>query len=376
MHELWAEDRSRGWRPFHIVNMALNIVSTNNLAWQERKAESFTVSPLHSGTACKRDEANQTDGAFRPSRKYGDKDHGISVGTAVAISGAAASPNMGYHSSPVVTFLMALFNVRLGWWLGNPGKEGEKTYWRQGLKIYRSEGPPIAIQPLLAELFGLTTDDKPYIYLSDGGHFENLGLYEMVRRRCRLIVVSDAGCDPDFKFEDLGNAVRKIKLDLGVTIRFHGIEKLKTRSKDGVDVDPKTPYHAVGEIDYPAADRVSGEQTVEKGLILYIKPACHGTEEADIRSYATEHPDFPHQSTAEQWFSESQFESYRALGFEIVDGLLSGALAALQPPVTLDKIVRAISEPTVEGAPKAKWTPGEVAASQAAATERIARAGA
>jgi hypothetical protein len=361
MHKLWSADRSGGWRPFHVVNMALNIVSTKNLAWQERKAESFTVSPLHSGTAC-------NDPSYRLSSEYGHKDRGISLGTAVAISGAAASPNMGYHSSPAVTLLMALFNVRLGWWLGNPGREGEKTY--------REEGPNFAIQPLLAETFGLTTDDKPYIYLSDGGHFENLGLYEMVRRRCRLIVVSDAGCDPDFKFEDLGNAVRKIKLDLGVTIRFHGIEKLKTRSKDGVDVDPRTPYHAVGEIDYPAADRESGEQTVEKGLILYIKPACHGTEETDIRSYATEHPDFPHQSTAEQWFSESQFESYRALGFEIVDGLLSGALAALQPPVTLDKIVRAIAEPTVEGAPKARWTPGEVAASQAAAAERIARAGA
>ena len=65
-------------------------------------------------------------------------------------------------------------------------------------------------------MFGLTTDDRPYVYLSDGGHFENLGLYEMVRRRCRFIVVSDAGCDPDFVFEDLGNAVRKIAIDLGI----------------------------------------------------------------------------------------------------------------------------------------------------------------
>jgi hypothetical protein len=360
MHELWSADRSRGWQPFHVVNMALNIVSTNNLAWQERKAESFTVSPLHSGTACK-------EPGYRLSREYGDRQHGISVGTAVAISGAAASPNMGYHSSPAVTLLMALFNVRLGWWLGNPGAEGKKTY--------RKEGPGFAIRPLLAETFGLTTDDKPYVYLSDGGHFENLGLYEIVRRRCRLIVVSDAGCDSDFKFEDLGNAVRKIKLDLGVTIRFHGIDKLKTRPKDGGDVDLRTPYHAVGEIDYPAADRESGEQTVEKGFILYIKPACHGTEEADIRSYAAEHPDFPHQSTAEQWFSESQFESYRALGFEIVDGLLSDALVGLQPPLTLDRILQVILDPTVKGAPKIRWALRQAAA-EAAAAETIARAGA
>ena len=100
---------------------------------------------------------------------------------------------MGYHSAPSITFLMALLNVRLGWWLGNPGEEGEKTY--------RYDGPRLAIRPLLAEMFGLTTDTNRYIYLSDGGHFENLGLYEMVRRRCRLIVVSDAGCDPKFQFE-------------------------------------------------------------------------------------------------------------------------------------------------------------------------------
>jgi hypothetical protein len=333
MHELWHQGRPASWQPFHVVNMALNIVSTKNLAWQERKAESFTVSPLHAGTACK---------AYRSSREYGHRNRGISLGTAVAISGAAASPNMGYHSSPAVTFLMALFNVRLGWWLGNPGKEGNKTY--------RGEGPNFAIRLLLAEAFGLTTDDNPYIYLSDGGHFENLGLYEMVRRRCRFIVLSDAGCDPDFAFEDLGNAVRKIKLDLGVTIRFDGLTELKTRSKDGGEVDPRTPYYAIGEIDYPAADRDSDRDKVENGVIMYLKPAYHGTEEVDIRSYATAHPDFPHQSTAEQWFSESQFESYRALGFQIMDEVLGEALARLGHPAapTMDHILQALVEIAAE----------------------------
>ena len=132
----------------------------------------------------------------------------------MAISGAAASPNMGYHSSPSITLLLALFNVRLGWWLGNPGKEGDKTYTQ--------EGPDRAIVPLVEETFGLTTDTRPWVYLSDGGHFENLGLYEMVRRRCRLILAIDAGCDPDFAFEDLGNAVRKIYIDLGIRIRLQG----------------------------------------------------------------------------------------------------------------------------------------------------------
>jgi len=326
VYQLWSP--GGGWQPFHLVNMTLNIVSTTNLAWQERKAESFTVSPLHAGSGCR---------AFRLSRDYGRRDRGISLGTALAISGAAVSPNMGYHSSPAVTLLLALLNVRLGWWLGNPGPEGEKTY--------RDQGPKTAVAPLLEEAFGLTTDKKPYVYLSDGGHFENLGLYEMVRRRCRFIVVSDAGCDPDFAFADLGNAVRKIKLDLGVAIRFRGLTALVKRQNGGAGA--RTPYHAIGEIDYPDAD---GTEGVRKGLILYIKPAYHGSENIDIRSYAAANPDFPHQSTTDQWFSESQFESYRALGFEITDKVLQTALARLQYPAmtTLDQIFGAIATATTE----------------------------
>ena len=311
MSSLWPRRRRdvhrdpKQWRPFHVINMALNVVSTHHLSWQERKAESFTVSPLHSGTACK---------AYRRSDEYAGKT-GISLGTAMAISGAAASPNMGYHSSPGITFLLALFNVRLGWWLGNPGPEGNATYNRPG--------PDFALAPLIEETFGLTTDERPYIYLSDGGHFENLGLYEMVRRRCRYMVVVDAGCDPTYTFEDLGNAVRKIAIDLGVKIRFHGLDKLKSRDPKDPILGAGIPYHAIGEVDYPAAD---GGNAEDFGIILYIKPGYHGVENADICAYAIANPTFPHQSTGDQFFSESQFESYRALGFEITDGIFNEVL--------------------------------------------------
>src|SRR5262249_14671547 len=158
----------------------LNIVSTKKLAWQERKAEAFIASPLYSGTACGRSPDSsgvlQYRGAFRRSDEYGDT-NGISLGTALAISGAAASPNMGYHSSTTLAFLLTLFNVRLGWWLGNPGHDDKN--------IHRGSGPRFAIAPLINEMTGNTTDLSKYVYLSDGGHFENLGLYEMVRRRCR-----------------------------------------------------------------------------------------------------------------------------------------------------------------------------------------------
>jgi hypothetical protein len=309
MHQLWALPEPGNWRPFHIINIALNVVSTRRLAWQERKAEPFTVTALHSGSSYL---------GYRPSSSYGGQD-GISLGTAMAISGAAASPNMGYYSSPSVTFLMSLFNVRLGWWLGNPGPYGQDTY--------RQDGPKSALLPLLMEALGLTTDNRKYVYLSDGGHFENLGLYEMIRRRCRFIVVSDAGCDPKCEFQDLGNAARKIALDLGVSIHFADLHRITNCSNGASESDCRS--WAIGEIDYQAAD---GDG--ENGLILYIKPVRCGISDTAVKAYAAANSDFPHQSTLNQWFTESQFESYRGLGFETVDRILDAALAAAGRPDT------------------------------------------
>jgi len=340
----WPDVSARNWRPFHVVNIALNIVSTKKLAWQERRAEPFTVTALHSGSGCV---------GYRYSTTYGDK-LGITLGTAVAVSGAAASPNMGYHSSPPLGFLMTLLNVRLGWWLGNPGPPGEDTY--------QVDGPRRAVVPLLYEMFGQTTEDWKYVYLSDGGHFENLGLYEMVRRRCRFIVVSDAACDPDYGLDDLGNAVRKISLDLGVVIRFHGLGDLKTRADDeakpcsaapaaGAAAASAVPFYAIGLIDYPAADGGG-----EEGVILYVKAAYHKDRifNAGVRNYAAANPAFPHESTADQFFGESQFESYRALGFEIMDDILTRGTALLADPAhpTIEGVLTALRNKTVnEGRP-------------------------
>src|SRR6185295_8570100 len=109
-------------------------------------------------------------------------------------SGAAASPNMGYNSSPLLTVVMTLFNARLGWWLGNPSSQGD---------AWKMSGPRFGIRSFFDEMLGLTDDRNTWIYLSDGGHFENLGLYELVLRRCAVIVVSDGGADAKFSYEDL-----------------------------------------------------------------------------------------------------------------------------------------------------------------------------
>jgi hypothetical protein len=275
-------------RMFHVVNMALNLVGGDNLAWQQRKAESFTLSPLHAGSRCL---------GYRSSGLYGG---GISLGTGVTISGAAASPNMGYHSSPIVTFMMALFNTRLGWWLGNPGSAGDQTY--------PLACPHLIALPLVAEAFGLTNDRSDYVYLSDGGHFENLGLYEMVLRRCHLIVVSDAGCDGKYSFEDLGGAIRKVRIDFGIPIEFEQAPILiGTKRKNG-------RHYGLARIGYSCVD---GKDT--DGVLIYIKPVICGDEPVDVDNYHKANPVFPHEPTSDQWFSESQFESYRALGSHTAD---------------------------------------------------------
>lgn len=344
---------------FHVVNITLNVVEATRLAWQQRKAESFTVSPLHSGTFYK---------GYRPSDEYGSPRGGISLGTAMAISGAAASPNMGYNSSTSITLLLALFNVRLGWWLGNPGVEGEETY--------KEEGPRTAITPLVEETFGLTTDTRPWVYLSDGGHFENLGIYEMVRRRNRFILVVDGGCDPDYKFEDLGNAIRKIYIDLGIRIYMNDLDKLRNRPpkeelaaaikaladankadaaanaggqtppQDPCEPQAPIPYIAVGSIDYTEADG----DGAEPGVLLYVKPAYHGVssvEDPGVRSYANDNKSFPHEPTGDQWFTESQFESYRSLAFDIARTFTKGQKVIQpdknRPAVSLGQILGSLT---------------------------------
>lgn len=309
LHELWhhgVAPTGANWKPLHVISAALNLVSSKNLAWQERMAAPFTFSPLHCGSG----SAVFSDGAYRTTyatteqpKPYGGM---LTLGTAMAISGAAVSPSMGYNSSPGVAFLMALFNVRLGWWLANP--RGDNPY-------YSKVKPTNALRPFFMEMFGLTSETERWVYLTDGGHFENLGLYEMVRRRCRVIVVSDAGCDPDYSFEDLGNALRKIWIDLGVGIDLHGLDRLKKRFKERPSPATEAPYWAIGDILYSEADGGKSQD----GLLLYLKSGLHGTEPMGVLSYAIAHATFPHETTLNQFFSESQFESYRMLGYEIAE---------------------------------------------------------
>jgi hypothetical protein len=289
-------------RPLPILNTSLNVVRGKELALQTRKARSFALTPIHGGFTrplrCRRD----WQAAYAPTEKLACKlpgfKAGVTMGTAVAISGAAASPNMGSYSDPGLGFLMTLFDVRLGWWIGNPLGKG----WENG-------SPRIGFACLLQELLGSTNDDSKYVYLSDGGHFENLALYELVRRRCKLIIASDASCDSEYGFGDLHNAVERCRTDFGVEIVLQALDEIKPEtSPDDPGTRRSEAHFAIGTIRY------NPDAPEEDGTIIYLKPALVESDPCDVLAYASKDKAFPHDTTANQWFDEDHFENYRKLG--------------------------------------------------------------
>jgi hypothetical protein len=301
--------------PYPIVNTAINLNSGSELATQERRAGSFFYTPLYCGftpEASKEDDLRVArrqlaKHAYRSTSEFGGKG-GPAIGSAMAISGAAANPNMGFHTSGPAAFLLTVFNVRLGWWVGNPRID----------KAAKRPGPMFALRYLLAELTAQSDGRSNYLNLSDGGHFDNLGLYELVRRRCRFIIIGDGEQDPSLNCGSLAAAIRKCQTDFGVTIDIdiRGIQETNRLSR---------AHCVVGTIEYPEQDATGATPWLEDrsgngravGLLLYLKASLTGDEPEDVREFRSRFADFPHQSTADQFFTESQFESYRNLGVHV-----------------------------------------------------------
>jgi Patatin-like phospholipase len=279
--------------PHLIMNTALNLVSGSELAWQDRKAESFILTPTHCGS--------KSTGYARTTKQTG---HELTLGRAMSISGAAVDSNIGLHQSSALIALMTAFNARLGWWIKNPNRPE-----------WDAESPSLAL-PLLLELFGKTDAKQKYVHLSDGGHFENLAVYELVRRRCRYIVCCDAGTDPQASDDNLANMIRLCRTDFGVRIDIDTTPLARQGS------EKLSRWHcAVGKIHYEDVD--GGELP---GVFIYLRTSLTGDEPSDVQEYAAKNPDFPWQSTLDQFFDEAQFESYRALGFHVVQTAFSDAL--------------------------------------------------
>jgi hypothetical protein len=234
----------------------------------------------------------------------------LSLGTAVAASGAAVSTNMGSKTmSSALSLLLALFNVRLGIWAPTPNKE----------RWYETQ-PRLWPFYLLREALSQTNDLGPYCYLTDGGHFDNTGLYALIERGCRYIMVVDDGADVGPCFGDMGNAIRRCRIDFGAEIAFGDAVERFLGAKDG---GLTTVHYARGTIRYAETHlRMLGwsdeEITDPTARIVWVKPTVTGRDTVDVRQYKLENDVFPQQTTSDQWYDESQFESYRALGYQSV----------------------------------------------------------
>lgn len=316
-HALRGDARPVPVRPVHLLNAALNLTQGDNLAWQERKAASFSMSPYycgytlgpstgdarHSRAIC--DDAPPGEG-YRPTSDWASRDGGnrrFSLGMAIATSGAALSSNRGRGTTAALAFLTTVFNMRLGRWSPNPRA-----------RRWLASGPRFAPVCLLLELFGYSNEARTYVHLSDGGHFDNTGVYELVRRRCRTIVLVDAAADPDRGLDDLGNLVRKCRIDFGADLRLP-LEGFQSGTQAGADCSG----FAFGEIDYHDGSAPA--------VLVVIKPTRLALKQlaVDVFSYGKRNASFPQQPTADQFFDESQFESYRALGEGIAEECLKNS---------------------------------------------------
>jgi hypothetical protein len=335
---------AKGFRgPYPLWGTCLNLTAGEELSWQQRKGASFIYAPLFCGwdyVDPRQNPAKQENPQYDAQPEalskfgyrstlrngddldasgyipgYGGNGGAPLIGTAMAASGAAVSPNWGYHSKPAIAALLAIFNLRLGWWAGNPRHP----------ETWKSYAP--SIWYLGAELTGQATDRGRYVYLSDGGHFENLGLYELVRRRVRFIICSDADADPEFSFGDLGNAIDRCRRDFGVEIKIGAQHSIAASKLEGF----RDAHYAIGEIFYPG-------EAVATGTLLYIKSSLTSDEPSDVLGMKAQDPNFPHDTTLNQFFSETLFESYRALGQHMMQFILEksevGKVKTVPPPAT------------------------------------------
>ncbi|MEQ1528253.1 MAG: patatin-like phospholipase family protein [Methylococcales bacterium] len=309
LHELVDNQKISG--PFHILNCALNLGGSSDLSLHTRHSAIFTLTPLHCGSSYKVKKQNGTiDGeiGYIETKYYGGTEQ-PTLGQAISVSGAAASPNMGYHTSTPVSFLMTLFNARLGWWFPNPYQS----------KCQQSS-PIFSLWYLLIELFGLANEKTDFLAISDGGHFENLAAYELIKRRCKVVIISDGECDPKLQFEGLATLIRMCEVDKLVKKIDIDVRAIHPETESGWSKS----RCAIGKIYYHDYD----PQKDPDGWLIYIKAAMNGHEETAVMQYKATHPDFPHESTGDQFYAEDQFESYRSLGKDIAEKLFGKIIKA------------------------------------------------
>ncbi|HMC44930.1 MAG TPA: hypothetical protein VKJ77_06370, partial [Caballeronia sp.] len=252
----------------------------------------------------------------------------LTLGDWIAISGAAVSTGLGQMTRPGYSLLLGIANIRLGYWWDTysaPFRHGTKSSPRTRVPLPDDKDPKrIFREKVFGTQFCLTSEllgqfDGPRgrrWYLTDGGHFENTGAYELLRRQLAFIVIFDNGCDPSYAFDDLANLMRRVRVDFGIEI-FES--SCKITSPDGLRLNPSLIAKSFDAFakgpDYLAIRLMVAFPDGRTGQILSIKPRLSAAAPHDVRQYKNTSPDFPHETTADQFFDDVQWESHRALGY-------------------------------------------------------------
>jgi hypothetical protein len=282
-----------GRGPYHLIVAAMNLAGSRELNRKSFLSEHFIFSREYIGSRVTGwvDTKAYRDGTTRLAR-------------AMAISAAAVGSAMGPNTFAAQAFVTTLLNARLGFWTENPwlyrkgkphGARNALTFWPKYLVI---------------EALGLSTARTKRVNVSDGGHTgDNLGLLPLLQRRCSTILVCDAEADGDFDFSSFNNAVRMALTEENIAIDID-LTPIADRKETAGGFKTSTTNVAVGEIRYPP--RLAG---AKPDRLVYVKASIpHANCPVHVANYAKGHQQFPHETTADQFFDDAQFEAYRALG--------------------------------------------------------------
>jgi hypothetical protein len=307
--------------PLHLINVTVNqtVDPAEQLVQRDRKGEPLCVLP--SGFSI--------DGIHYRFKRDDDPSglqEKLAIGQWIGTSGAAFTTGLGRSTSLGFSMLLGLANVRLGsWWPSGYGRDLAPRAERAFKSVLRTQ--TFLLYELTGRFYGL---NREWQYLSDGGHFENTAMYELLRpeREVGLIVACDDGCDPGYRFGDLANLIRLARIDYRIEIE---VDRDITKDPElhkvfGVpeDFDPQAAAnHRCAMLLNVYRKDDAGSHGAPACRIILLKPRRLSSMSADLREYASAHPTFPQEPTADQFFDEAQWESYRRLGFEIASLVFS-----------------------------------------------------
>ncbi|OLF53862.1 hypothetical protein [Pseudomonas chlororaphis] len=315
--------------PLHLINVTMNLTvdPAEQLVQRDRKGKPLCLAPglVDAESADKGQGTFILDGKFYPRGQENiaksEIDYPLSIGQWIGLSGAAFTTGLGRATNLGMSLLLGLANVRLGNWWPSGFIDGRPAAPQTlGLKMSRwLPTHTYLFYEMTAQFHGHRRD---FQYLSDGGHFENTAAYELLRqeRQVELIVLCDCGCDPDYQFDDLSNFIRLARIDHGLEIRENAdiAEREGLRDVFGCMADFQV---AASGKDRRCALLLDVYSCVEPGKrisrVLVLKPRLIAGLSLDVLNYALANKSFPNQTTADQFFDEAQFESYRKLGLSI-----------------------------------------------------------